>query len=118
MTLAMDFPSRFLSYTTALPETHIKRLVFLSGVKRICFGHALDEDNMRFSCFPRAANILGKRGSINLTPLPNNESNSIGNLNVISPDSTITRAEIYLSLLSVAEWKREECDYRYLQTIR
>ncbi|EFN77617.1 cGMP-dependent protein kinase 1 isoform X1 [Harpegnathos saltator] len=38
---------------------------------------------MRFSCFPRAANILGKKGSINLTPLPgNDESNSIGNLSV------------------------------------
>lgn len=59
-----------------------------AGVKRICFGHALDEDNMRFSCFPRAANILGKRGSINLTPLPgNDESNSIGNLSVVSLDS-------------------------------
>nr|XP_012147410.1 PREDICTED: cGMP-dependent protein kinase, isozyme 1-like isoform X2 [Megachile rotundata] len=37
---------------------------------------------MRFSCFPRA-NILGQRGSINLTPLPgNDEVNHVNGVNV------------------------------------
>ncbi|XP_018363747.1 PREDICTED: cGMP-dependent protein kinase 1-like isoform X2 [Trachymyrmex cornetzi] len=57
-----------------------------NGVKRICFGHALDEDNMRFSCFPRA-NFLtfrGQRGSINLTPLPGYEDSSF-TIGVIRP---------------------------------
>lgn len=54
------------------------------GVKRICFGHALDEDNMRFSCFPRA-NILGQRGSINLTPLPGYEDSTSFTIGVIRP---------------------------------
>lgn len=101
-------------------ETNIVKSVF-SGVKRICFGHALDEDNMRFSCFPRAANILGvgKKGSINLTPLPSNdESNSITNLSVVSPNSTIIRIETNFSLHPIVEWKRKKCGYRQLQAIR
>ncbi|XP_011689727.1 PREDICTED: cGMP-dependent protein kinase, isozyme 1-like isoform X2 [Wasmannia auropunctata] len=39
---------------------------------------------MRFSCFPRA-NILGQRGSINLTPLPGYEESTSFTIGVIRP---------------------------------
>lgn len=89
----------YFDVSTSLETNILKSAVLFAGVKRICFGHALDEDNMRFSCFPRAANILGKRGSINLTPLPGtDESNSIASLSVVSFDSTTSRAETNFSL--------------------
>ncbi|XP_012273063.1 cGMP-dependent protein kinase 1 isoform X2 [Orussus abietinus] len=48
----------------------------ISGFGDNYSGHVTKvEDTMRFSCFPRP-NILGQRGSINLTPLPGNEESS------------------------------------------
>lgn len=61
-----------------------KKICFsFSGVKRICFGHALDENNMRFSCFPKAT-IFPQKGSINVTPLPGHEESNNFNIGVVS----------------------------------
>ncbi|KAL6418039.1 hypothetical protein ACFW04_012386 [Cataglyphis niger] len=62
-----------------------KKICFsFSGVKRICFGHALDENNMRFSCFPKAT-IFPQKGSINVTPPPGHEESNNFNIGVIRP---------------------------------
>ncbi|XP_043605693.1 cGMP-dependent protein kinase 1-like isoform X1 [Bombus pyrosoma] len=57
-------------------------------VKRVCFRHAVDEQSMKFPCFPKPS-ILGQRGSINLVSLSGNESNNVNsttlNQNAKSP---------------------------------
>lgn len=60
-----------------------KRLFSVSGAKRVCFRHVLDEESiMKFSCFPTPS-ILGQRGSINLISLSRNDESNVINVSVI-----------------------------------
>lgn len=65
-------------------------MLCLSEVKRVCFRHAVDEQSMKFSCFPKPS-ILGQRGSINLVSLSGNESNNVNSTTLVSLNIFQTR---------------------------